>query len=155
MKTRELLALDCIVLHVEAKHKEEVWEVLADRLQHSGVISTAEQFVEDVAARESMGTTGVGHGVSIPHAKSAAVDRAGLAIARLATPVDVNSLDGTKADLFFMVAAPLDGIDLNLQMLSTIARMIRHDSFLAALRTAPTAEEVLRIIGEQEEQLPK
>ncbi|CUH94305.1 hypothetical protein P22_0371 [Propionispora sp. 2/2-37] len=154
MKIKEHLLENCIVLDLDVKNKEEAWNLLADRLQQSGVVSIAEQYLEDVAARESLGTTGVGYGVAIPHAKSAAVSNPCVAIARLSKPIDVNAVDGAGADLVFMVGVPVDGVDVNLQILSTLARMIRHDSFLAALRSAATPQEVIAIVGEQEEKLP-
>lgn len=154
MKIKDRLSKNCILLDLDAKSKEEAWNILADRLQQSGAVSLAEQYLEDVAAREGLGTTGVGYGVAIPHAKSAAVSNPCVAMARLTNPIDVKAVDGAGADLVFMVGAPVDGIDVNLQILSTLARMIRHDSFLAALRSAATPQEVIAVIGEQEENLP-
>lgn len=151
MKITELLAPERIVLGVDAKTKEEVWRLLAGRLQAAGVVTDVEQYLKDIAERESKGTTGVGFGVAIPHAKSAAVAVPALAMAQLAAGVDVESLDGSKADLFFLIASPANGADIHLRALSKLARMLMHESFLDALRTASTPAEIIAKISEREE----
>ncbi|CUH94314.1 hypothetical protein P22_0380 [Propionispora sp. 2/2-37] len=150
MKITELLAPECIVLGLEAASKEEVWQALTDKLKAAGAVSDVRQYLADIAARESHGTTGVGFGVAIPHAKSAAVVTPALAMARLATGVDVASLDGSKADLFFMIASPINGGDLHLHALAKLARMLMHSAFLTALRSAGNAKQILEVIAERE-----
>ncbi|EGO62899.1 PTS sugar transporter subunit IIA [Acetonema longum] len=150
MKITELLSPDCIVLGLEAGNKEDVWKVLADKLEAAGAVKDVRQYLADIAARESQGTTGVGFGVAIPHAKSAAVTVPALAMARLANGVDVASLDGSRADLFFLIASPAGGDDLHLRALAKLARMLMHGSFLTALRSAEDAGAILEVIAEQE-----
>lgn len=150
MKITELLAPECIVLGLEAGSKEEVWQVLADKLASAGAVNDVKQYLADIAARESQGTTGVGFGVAIPHAKSAAVAAPALAMARLTNGVDVASLDDSKADLFFLIASPASGGDLHLRALAKLARMLMHGSFLAALRSAEDANAILEVITERE-----
>lgn len=150
MKITELLSPDCIVLGLEAGNKEDVWKVLADKLEAAGAVKDVRQYLADIAARESQGTTGVGFGVAIPHAKSAAVTAPALAMARLANGVDVASLDGSRADLFFLIASPAGGDDLHLRALAKLARMLMHGSFLTALRSAEDAGAILEVIAEQE-----
>lgn len=146
MKITELLANESILLGLNCEKKEEVWETLANNFKEIGAVSDVIKYLEDVAAREMKGTTGVGFGVAIPHAKSEAVIRPGLAMARLAKPIDVQSLDGTQADLFFLIAAPIHGEDIHLRALSKLARLLIHGAFLESLRTAKTPEEVKEAI---------
>lgn len=146
MKITDLLANESILLGLKAQKKEEVWEALANNLQEIGAVHNVTQYLADVAAREMKGTTGVGFGVAIPHAKSEAVTKPALAMARLENPIDVQSLDGTQADLFFLIAAPLQGEDIHLRALSKLARLLIHGSFLESLRTAKTLEEVKEAI---------
>jgi fructose-specific phosphotransferase system IIA component len=152
MKIVELLKKDCIQLNLDLPSKEAVWRSLAESLDRTGAIIDVEQYLKDVRKREDEGTTGVGFGVAIPHAKSGAVQTAALAMARLSEAVDVASLDGSQADLFFLIAAPLQGENIHLQALSKLAGLLIYEDFLAALRQAATPEEVLEIIQIREEQ---
>lgn len=142
MKITDLLADKSVLLDLKAATKEEVWEALANNLKEIGAVQDVTQYLADVAAREMKGTTGVGFGVAIPHAKSAAVTKPAVAMARLENPIDVQSLDGSQADLFFLIAAPVNGEDVHLRALSKLARLLIHASFLTSLRTAKTAAEV-------------
>ena len=146
MKITDLLANESIVLGLKAEKKEEVWEMLANSFKEIGAVHDVAKYLEDVAIRETKGTTGVGFGVAIPHAKSEGVTKPALAMAQLETPIDVQSLDGSKADLFFLIAAPIQGEDIHLRALSKLARLLIHGSFLESLRTAKTQEEVKEAI---------
>ena len=150
MKITELLSDEAIILDLAAGTKEEVWETLAKKFQNIGAVHNLEQYLADVALRESKGTTGVGFGVAIPHAKSSGVTKAAVAMARLRKGVDVQSLDGTQADLFFLIAAPQQGEDIHLQALAKLARLLVHDSFREALRNAETKGEVKKVIEARE-----
>lgn len=150
MKVTDLLANESILLGLEAETKEEVWEALANSFVKIGAVDNIAKYLEDIAIRETKGTTGVGFGVAIPHAKSEGVKRPALAMAQLKTPIDVQSLDGSKADLFFLIAAPLQGEDIHLRALSKLARLLIHSSFLESLRGAKTPEEVKEAIGAYE-----
>lgn len=142
MKITELLADESIILGLKSETKEEVWKTLAQSFQKIGAVHDTEKYLDDVAIRETKGTTGVGFGVAIPHAKSEGVTRPALAMARLEKGIDVQSLDGSQADLFFLIAAPIQGEDVHLHALSKLARLLIHGSFLESLRNAKTQAEV-------------
>lgn len=150
MKITDLLTTRRIILNATASNKEEIWDLLAQTFELTGIISDKKDYLADVNKREGLGTTGIGFGVAIPHAKSAAVLAPALAFARLIKTVDVQSLDGSEADLFFLIAAPLHGGDIHLQALSQLARMLMHKEFLTALRTAKSAEEICKVVELQE-----
>jgi fructose-specific phosphotransferase system IIA component len=150
MKIVELLSQKNILLDMKAQNKEEVWRTLAEGFYQNGVISDVEQYLKDVKKRESEGTTGVGLGIAIPHAKSAAVKEPALAMARLIEGIDVASLDGSKADMVFLIAAPLHGEDIHLRALSKLASMLIYEDFLAAMRAAKTASDVIKVIDARE-----
>ena len=150
MKITELLANESILLGLKAETKEEVWAALAHSFQGIGAVHDVGQYLADVAVRESKGTTGVGFGVAIPHAKSEGVTRPALAMARLEKAIDVESLDGTQADLFFLIGAPIHGEDIHLRALSKLARLLIHGSFLESLRKAKSQEEVKAAIEAHE-----
>ena len=150
MKITELLANESIFLDFKVETKEEVWEALAQSFQEIGAVHNVAQYLADVAIRETKGTTGVGFGVAIPHAKSEGVTRPALAMARLKKAIDVQSLDGSQADLLFLIAAPIQGEDIHLRALSKLARLLIHGSFLESLRTAKTQEELKAAIEAHE-----
>lgn len=150
MKITELIADDSILLGLKAETKEDVWEALAHSFQKIGAVHNVEQYLADVAIRETKGTTGVGFGVAIPHAKSDGVTRPALAMAHLEKAIDVLSLDGSQADLFFLIAAPIQGEDIHLRALSKLARLLIHGSFLESLRTAKNQQEVKAAIEAHE-----
>jgi len=81
MKITDLLLEKCVFLNAKANKKEEVWSLLANSLKEAGAVKDVEGYLADVHCREEKGTTGIGFGVAIPHAKSAAVSRPALAIA--------------------------------------------------------------------------
>ncbi|HBP65768.1 MAG TPA: PTS sugar transporter subunit IIA [Desulfosporosinus sp.] len=146
MKITELLANESILLDLEMETKEDVWRVLAQSFLEIGAVHNVEQYLADVAIRESKGTTGVGFGVAIPHAKSEGVTRPALAMARLKKKIDVQSMDGSPADLLFLIAAPIHGEDIHLRALSKLARLLMHGNFLESLRMAKTPKEVKEAI---------
>lgn len=150
MKITDLLSENCVFLNVKAQEKEAVWSLLGESLEKCGAVSNLAGYLSDIKAREDKGTTGVGFGVAIPHAKSSAVTRPALAMARLETGVDVASLDGSLADLFFQIAAPVNGEDIHLKALSKLARMLMHTAFRDALRQAQTPAEILDVIRQKE-----
>jgi fructose-specific phosphotransferase system IIA component len=126
---------------------------LADRLLADGRISDRDTFVAAALTREEeTGGTGMGSGVAIPHAKSAAVTSAAVAVGRASSPIDFGSEDGTRADLVFLIAAPEGADDLHVRVLSRLARRLIHESFRTSVREADSADAVIEIL-EREVQL--
>lgn len=153
MNIKDLLSEGRILLDLTADAKEDVWRALANKMYEDGIVADVEAYLRDVTEREKQGTTGVGFGVAIPHAKSDAVKAAGLAMARTPQGIDVASLDGTKADIFFLIAAPKDADKVYLQALSKLARLLMHENFRESLRNAKSPRDVLGVIERQEEQM--
>lgn len=123
---------------------------LAERMASAGRVTDVDTYVGAVVAREQeTGGTGMGSGIAIPHAKSAAVVRASVAFGRSSDGVDFGSEDGTKADLVFLIAAPPGADDLHVTLLSRLARRLVHASFRDALREAPTVDAVIEIIKQE------
>lgn len=124
--------------------KSGVIRALAARVAESGRATDAEALFADAWKREEQAPTGLPGGLAIPHAKSPAVKQASLAIARLARPVEFD--EGEDADLVFLIAAPDTAAQDHLALLSTLARSLMRDEFVASLRSAATAEEVVGIV---------
>jgi PTS system fructose-specific IIC component len=124
--------------------KSGVIRALAARVAESGRATDAEALFADAWKREEQAPTGLPGGMAIPHAKSPAVKQASLAIARLARPVEFD--EGEDADLVFLIAAPDTAAQDHLALLSTLARSLMKEDFVASLRSAATPDEVVGIV---------
>ena len=150
MKITELMPLDTIQLSLSGGTKGEVLAELADVLDHAGRLNNRDDFLAAILKREEESTTGVGDGIAIPHAKTAAVKTPTIAFGRSEKGVDYASLDGKNADLFFMIAATDGAGQFHLEALSRLAGFLMDSNFTTRLREAKTKEEVLSIIEEKE-----
>lgn len=150
MKITDLLTKETMILALQAKTKGEVIDELAEKLAEAGAVSDVEAFKQAIWAREKQSTTGVGDGIAIPHAKTAAVKRPAVAFGRSAEGIDYESLDGKPSHLFFMIAAPEGGEQTHLEALARLSSMLMDASFRAQLETASSEEEIVRLFAEKE-----
>nr|WP_283102082.1 PTS fructose transporter subunit IIABC [Olsenella intestinalis] len=111
-----------------------------------GNISDKDAYKEAILKREAEFSTAVGDGIAIPHAKTNAVKKAGLAAMTVKGGVDWNAADGKKSDLVFMIAAPEGEANTHLEILAKLAQMLMHKDFADALRAAKTPEDFLAVI---------
>lgn len=116
----------------------------------SGKIADVEKYRKGVFAREEEGTTGIGMGIAIPHCKSDAVTKAGLAAMVVKDGVDFESLDGTPAKIIFLIAAPNTEDNVHLQVLSKLSVMLMDEQFTNSLINAGSVDEFLNIIDSAE-----
>ncbi len=146
MEATELLTPDLIKLDLAADSKEEALHELVDVLAEAGKLTSRDQFYQTILEREQSSSTGVGHGVAIPHGKSQAVKEPALVFAKSETGVDFNSRDGEPAQIFFMIAVPEASSKEHLQILSNLSRQLMHDDFRKSLLAAETPEEVIEAL---------
>jgi len=146
MKIRELLAIESIELNGNATSKKEALDQMVALMAKSGKISDVEKYRQGVYAREEEGTTGIGEGIAIPHCKSDAVKRPGLAAMVVSDGVDFDALDGGKVDLIFLIAAPNSENNVHLDVLSKLSVLLMDENFTKGLRNARTVEEFLDVI---------
>ena len=117
--------------------------------EKAGNLSDTAAYKEAILAREAQGTTAIGEGIAVPHAKSDSVKTPGLSAITVPGGVDYGAPDGKPSDICFMIAAPLDG-DLHLEILSRLMVMLMEPEFCNDLRNAKTADEFLSIIDKKE-----
>lgn len=129
MRIRELLSSQSIALGAKSANKKDIIEKMTVLMEASGNLTDRKQYLKGVLKREAEGTTGIGEGVAIPHAKNAAVKKAGLAAMVLKQTVDFDSLDGEPVKLIFMIAAPDNGENEHLEALSRLSTMLMDDEF--------------------------
>lgn len=118
----------------------------------SGKIKDIDVYRKGVYAREEESTTGIGEGIAIPHCKSDAVIRPGLAAMVVPNGVDFDSLDGKKVNLIFLIAAPNTEDNVHLQVLSKLSVLLMDENFTNNLKKARSVEEFLNVIDLAEEQ---
>lgn len=150
MTIRDLLAAESINLNGTPAGKTEALNQCIDLMAKSGEIADVEKYRKGVFAREEEGTTGIGMGIAIPHCKSDAVTKAGLAAMVVKDGVDFESLDGTPAKIIFLIAAPNTEDNVHLQVLSKLSVMLMDEQFTNSLINAGSVDEFLNIIDSAE-----
>lgn len=150
MRIRDLLAAESIELQGKASGKKEILDKMVDLMAKSGKINDVEVYRKGVYAREEESTTGIGEGIAIPHCKSDAVSRPGLAAMVVPEGVEFDSLDGEKVTLIFLIAAPNTKDNVHLDVLSKLSVLLMDEKFTQRLRQAKSVEEFLNVIDETE-----
>lgn len=150
MTIRDLLAAESINLNGTPAGKTEALNQCIDLMAKSGKIADVEKYRKGVFAREEEGTTGIGMGIAIPHCKSDAVTKAGLAAMVVKDGVDFESLDGTPAKIIFLIAAQNTEDNVHLQVLSKLSVMLMDEQFTNSLINAGSVDEFLNIIDSAE-----
>lgn len=150
MRIVELLHPDSIALNGRATGKEDALKQMVGLMVKSGNIGDEAAYLKGVFAREAESTTGVGEGIAIPHCKSFAVKKPGLAAMVLPEGVDFESLDGQPVHLIFLIAAPETGNNVHLDVLSKLSILLMDENFTGKLRAAKTTDEFLAVIQQAE-----
>lgn len=150
MRITELLKSESIELDVKVLGKEEAIDRLVSLMDAGGRLKDTAGYKEGILAREALGSTAIGEGIAIPHAKVEAVKEPGLAAMVVPEGVDYDAFDGSLANLLFMIAAPAEGADVHLEALSRLSTLLMNPGFKEGLMGAADKDEFLRIIDEAE-----
>lgn len=150
MRIVDLLKKESIDLQAVVADKGAAIDHLVSLMDKGGNVTDLEEYRKAVLAREAEGSTGIGEGIAIPHAKTDAVSAPGLASMIVRSGVEYESLDDEPAFLFFLIAAPAGGANVHLEVLSRLSRMLMDDEFREKLMNAKTADEYLAVIDETE-----
>lgn len=145
MPFRQLLAADRIVMLVEPGDRDAVLDAAARLLTDSAAGTTA-TIGDSLRSRERLGSTAIGHGIAIPHGRTSAFKEARGAFLRLQQAIDFGASDGEPVDLVFAMAVPEHFTQQHLQLLSELAERFADPGFRAALRSAPDATSLRRLL---------
>lgn len=138
-----------IIANLTIENKKQALTELAKLA--APITGLSEHVVFDVLfAREKLGTTGVGHGIAIPHGKIENADKVYGFFARLSQPIDFEAIDEKPVDLLFMLLAPHDAGADHLKALAKVSRMFREKAFCEKLRAAPDAKTLYALLSEGE-----
>lgn len=150
MRITELLKKESIELGVKVSGKEKAIDKLIGLMAAGGRLNDKAGYKEGILAREALGSTAVGEGIAIPHAKVAAVKEPGLAAMVVPDGVDYVAFDGSLANLIFMIAAPEGEADVHLEALSRLSTLLMDPDFKNDLIHAESKEEFLQLIDDKE-----
>jgi PTS system nitrogen regulatory IIA component len=146
MALSDLMPAGGIVADVTATSRKQALHAIAELAQRSLNVS-ARPVLDAVLEREKLGSTGVGDGVAIPHARTDLVNQVCGVFMRLSQPVEFDAVDGRPADLIFLLLAPESAGAEHLKALAQIARLFRRAEIREAVRAAPDAEAIARLLA--------
>jgi mannitol/fructose-specific phosphotransferase system IIA component (Ntr-type) len=146
----ELLTLDRIKIPLASTTKDDLLRELVQVVSNAKRGDEQDEILRAVRERESVLSTGIGHGVAIPHGKSAAVSELRMAAGRVAQPVEFDALDGQPVELLFLLVGPETAAGPHIKALSRISRLVRKDEVRDRLISARDAREFLRTLQEAE-----
>jgi fructose-specific phosphotransferase system IIA component len=153
MQIMEFLSKKAILTDIKSLKKEDVMKELVEALITSGDIEKRyrSKLLESLMAREALGSTAIGQGIAIPHAKSDCVEKLVAAFGLSKKGVDFDSLDGEPAYIFFLLVAPQDSAGPHLKALARISRLLKDKYFRDTLRACEDDKAVIKIIAQEDE----
>ena len=151
VKITDYMSEDLISLDLKSETKAEVLIELSKLMEKSPNIEEGDNIVyKALVDREKIGSTGIGKGVAIPHAKTEGAKGLTIAFGISKKKIDFNSLDNENVSIFFVFASPNKDSQVYLKVLARISRLIREESFREGLLKCKTAKEVIDYIEKKE-----
>jgi nitrogen PTS system EIIA component len=152
---KDLLQGGLIIADIKAIDKTGVIREFAAHVCAAGKVRDADELVRVLLERESMGSTGIGDGVAIPHGKLRTLGEVIVAFGRSHRGVDYQSLDDKSAYLFFLLVSPENSPGEHLKMLARISRILKNPALREKLRAEPDGRELHRLILEEDSKYPQ
>ena len=150
MNLLDILTLECIKAPLVSLDKRGFIDELVDLLGAVRKVADAAALKEAVWTREQTRTTGIGHGLAIPHGKAAGMGSLAMAIGKPAQPMDFQAIDGQPVRLIVLLASPPDRTSDHIQALARISRLMTMDDFRNRIYAAQTAPEIYELLKSQE-----
>jgi PTS system nitrogen regulatory IIA component len=142
----QFLDVDRISTGADVSSKKRLLQMLAELLAMGDAELTKEAVFERLTERERLGSTGLGHGIALPHSRMAEVAEARCAFMQLRQGIDYDAIDNRPVDLAFALLVPADANETHLQLLSALAAMFSDQGLREKLRTAASAQEILTLM---------
>ncbi|MFH1612515.1 MAG: PTS sugar transporter subunit IIA [bacterium] len=149
MEIFDFLSKDAIIMDFQAKNKDDAIKKLVNFLVEIKAIEKVKSTILKVQERESLGSTALGNGVAIPHAKSKDIKKITGVLAISSKGVDFKSLDGELSHIFFLLLSPLDVSNFHLKALSIIARLLKNKFCRNDILNAKNKDEIIKIIEKE------
>lgn len=152
MKLVDLFPAERVFADVHVSNRNELFSFLAQRADDLGLVDQ-QRCAKALAAREGLGSTGLGNGIAIPHARIDGIYRALGMIVTLARPIDFEATDHEPVDIAIMVLMPEQSGNEQMKVLSSVAKIARQQNVVNALRQAASAEEMVEILRDSEDEV--
>lgn len=146
MKVSDYLERDNCIMDLKAQDMEGAIREIAKILSSSGKIAKEEKFINDVLERESLGSTGIGNNVAIPHARTTAVRELVVSFGKSKTGIEFKALDGVPVNLIFLMGADPKELNVYLRLLAELSKLLMNSSFRQELLAASKPEDVINVI---------
>lgn len=153
MRLSEILQTPCIKVPLVSTDKQAALFELVDLLGSTGAVSEVQQLKDAVWQREQTRTTGIGHGIGIPHGKTNCLHELHMAIGIPASPIEFGAIDGKPVELIILLASPTDQTGPHIQALAKISRLLTDDTFREAVKKAQSAEALYEMLIQHEAQM--
>ena len=150
MQLDQIIKIEFINANLVARNKNEALAELINTIIRGGLKLNYSAIIEILKQRESLGSTGIGDGIAIPHGKISELDDIVVAFGRSIDGIPYDSLDGKPVHLFFLLLAPENSAGQHLKILAKISRMLKDVNFRKQLLKAKSQNELYKIIIEQE-----
>ena len=154
MKLSDLIRRELICLDIESTEKTGSIVEMAESFARERIIGDKRVFLREVLGREKAGSSGIGDGVAIPHARTGMVEEIIIAFGRSRRGISFESLDGKPVYLLFLIASPTNDNELYLRTLGRLSRFLREREYREGLLRAKTVDEVFFTLNSFEERLP-
>lgn len=149
----KLLPVANVILDLDVTSKKRVFETVGLLFENALGVGRSQVF-DALIARERLGSTGLGHGIAIPHGRIKGLREAAGAFVRTSAPIPFEAPDGNPVQLIFVLLVPEKATDLHLQILSELAQMFSDKEMRAQLASLADARDVQRLISEWEPHAP-
>lgn len=150
MKLSEFVDPALVISGITGGDAEEVLRQLLEPLVAGGIVERTDRVLDVLLAREKVLSTGIGHGIAVPHAVTDVLNKPLLVVGLAPDGVDFRSMDEGPVHVFFVLLSPTDQAGHHIRLLARIARLARHPEFVEALRTSADGDQVVRRIREYE-----
>ena len=154
MQIADLVTPERVACSVKVSSKKRAFELLAELLAKNQQGLGQAEIIDSLLARERLGSTGLGHGVAIPHGRSKKLNRAIGAFVQLEKGIDFDAIDNQPVDLLFVLLVPEQCTDEHLQVLASLAEMLGDDGMRDKLHAAKSCEELYCLMGASVAHMP-
>jgi PTS system nitrogen regulatory IIA component len=148
MQLTDLLTLEHVSCDDMASSKKRVLELLSELITHGEETLSKSEVFDSLLSRERLGSTGLGHGVAIPHGRLKESNKTIGALLKLKEGIDYDAMDKQPVDLLFALLVPENSTEEHLQLLAELAEMFSNPEVVSSLREAHSAERLLTIVRE-------
>lgn len=146
MKISDYLKKEFCIMELKATTKDGAIREIASCLTNNGKIKDREKFISEILKREALGSTGIGHKVAIPHARTEVVEGFAIGFGRSQAGIEFEALDGEKVNLIFVMGANPKELNLYLRLLAELSKLLMENSFRRELLLAKDVETVIESV---------